>query len=145
MSTAVNEQTQTWKGYVDPSGAQVDSRDAAFAATDVSPEAISTTAKLTLHNGAGVTFTIAVEFSPNTYPFRLIGGEITGSICGAPWKITGGVLGDELRVDARRAGEGSCAETITVVGEFVNPSAYRGTYGFNGTSSSFPHTTIFHG
>ena len=31
MSTAVNEQTQTWKGYVDSSGAQVDSREMTFA------------------------------------------------------------------------------------------------------------------
>jgi hypothetical protein len=45
-----------------------------------------------------------------------------------------------MRYDVR-----SCADTITVVGEFVNPGAYRGTYGFNGTSSSLHHTTMYHG
>jgi hypothetical protein len=139
MSTDVSERTETRQGYVDPSGAQVDSRDEAL----VTPESVSTTTTLTLHNG-GVTFEIEIEMDPNSYPFRLVGGKITSGICGAPWDVTGGHLGEDLRLDAKRAGQGSCANTITVVGEYVNPSAYRGTYGFNGTSSSFPHTTIYH-
>jgi hypothetical protein len=139
MSIDVTEQTQTRQGYIDPSGTQVESRDEAL----VTPEAISTTTRLTLHN-AGVTFEMELQINPNSYPFRLVGGRITSGICGAPWDITGGHLGEDLRLDARRAGEGSCANTITVVGEFVNPGAYRGTYGFNGTSSSFPHTTLYH-
>ena len=38
-----------------------------------------------------------------------------------------------------------CATTITVVGNFDNPSSYIGTYGFNGSSTSFNHHTLFLG
>jgi hypothetical protein len=140
MTTEVEEQAGVWRGYLDPSGRQVESREEAFAA----PEAVTAITKLTLHNGV-VTFEIEAQINPNTYPFVLTGGQITSGICGAPWNITGGYLGDDMRLDAARAGSGSCADTITVVGEFVNPGAYRGTYGFNGTSSSFHHTTMYHG
>jgi hypothetical protein len=135
MSTDVAQRT-----YVDPHGTRVESREQAFAV----PEAVSTTIRLTMHN-SGVTFEIEAEINPNTYPFALTGGQIGADICGAPWKITGGYLGEELRLEAARAGQGPCAETITIVGEFVAPGAYRGTYGFDGTSSSFRHTTIYHG
>ena len=134
MTTDVTEQTEVQRAYYDPSGSQVESREEAFAV----PEAISTKVGLTLHN-AGVTFQIAAEINLGTYPFVLTGGQITSGICGAPWKITGGFLGDDLRLEAEREGEGSCANSIIVVGEFVQPGAYRGTYGFNGTSSSFRH------
>lgn len=138
MSTAVEAQAEVRSGYFNPEGAQVEAREEAFAV----PEAVATTIRLTLHNG-GVTFEVEAQIDPNTYPFRLTGGQITSGICGAPWDITGGYLGDDMRLDAKRAGQGSCADTITVVGEFVHPAAYRGTYGFNGTSSSFRHTTLY--
>lgn len=59
------------------------------------------------------------------------------------WDITGGSIGDQLRLDAERAGQGSRASTITVVGQFQNPPSYRGTYGFEGSPSSVNHTTLY--
>ncbi|MCX4975501.1 MULTISPECIES: hypothetical protein [unclassified Streptomyces] len=124
-------------------GAEVKTRDEAFAAQrDLSAEAVSTDAKLELHNGA-VTFAIEVQYNPNTYPHVVTGGKISSGICGAPWDLTGGFIGETIRLDAKRTGQGSCATTITIVGEFQNPSAYRGTYGFDGASSSFKHTTRY--
>lgn len=140
MSTEVDDRSTLHRTYFDPNGTQVESREEAFAV----PEAVSTTVRLTLHNTA-VTFEIEAEINPNTYPFSLTGGQITSGICGAPWKITGGFFGDDLLLRATREGQGSCATTITVVGEFVRPGAYRGTYGFDGTSSSFRHTTFYRG
>lgn len=140
MSTEVDDRVGAQSTYTDPNGARVESREEAFAV----PEAVSTTVRFTLHNTA-VTFEIEAQINPNTYPFSLTGGQITSGICGAPWNITGGFFGEDLFLQASRAGEGSCAETITVVGEFVRPGAYRGTYGFDGTSNSFRHTTIYRG
>jgi hypothetical protein len=129
--------------YLNAQGAEVKTRDGAFARPmEVSAEAIQTTAKLELHNGQ-VTFAIEVKYNPNTYPHVVTGGQITSGICGAPWNITGGTIGDQLRLDAKRAGQGSCANTITIVGEYQNPPAYRGTYGFEGATSSFKHTTRY--
>ncbi|MES5822761.1 hypothetical protein [Streptomyces sp. RG80] len=126
-------------------GAAVKTWDEAFAARqDVSPEAFATTAKLELHNGSA-TFALEVKYNPNTYPYVVIGGQITSGICGAPWDITGGFMGQTIRIDAKRpVDDGRCARTITIVGEFQNPPAYRGTYGFNGATSSFKHTTVYH-
>jgi hypothetical protein len=140
MSTEVDDRIGAQRTYYDANGAQAESREQAFAV----PEAVSTTVRLTLHNTA-VTFEIEAEINPNTYPFTLTGGQITSGICGAPWKITGGFFGDDLILQATREGQGSCATTITVVGEYVRPGAYRGTYGFDGTSSSFRHTTFYRG
>ncbi|MFI6643573.1 hypothetical protein [Streptomyces sp. NPDC050504] len=131
--------------YLNPQGAEVKTRDEAFAAAqqlDVTAEAVQTEAKLTLHNGT-TTFEMVVKYNPNTYPHVVTGGQITSGICGAPWDITGGFLGEQIRLDAKRAGQGSCANTITIVGEFQNPPAYRGTYGFDGAASSFKHTTRY--
>jgi hypothetical protein len=138
MSTEVEERSRTERAFVDPSGAVVETREQAFP----EPQAVAVTTRLTLHN-SGVTFEIEAQINPNTYPFQLTGGRITSGICGAPWDITGGYYGDDLRLDARRTGDGSCAQTITVVGEYVHPGAYRGTYGFNGASGSFRHTTLY--
>ncbi|MFE0103121.1 hypothetical protein [Streptomyces sp. NPDC059009] len=137
-------QTRAEHRFHNPQGAEVKTRDEAFAtqAVEVSAEAVQTDAKLTLHNGA-VTFEMTVKYNPNTYPFVITGGQITSGICGAPWDITGGSLGNSLRIDAKRAGQGSCANTITIVGQFQNPPSYRGTYGFDGQSSSFNHTTRY--
>jgi len=140
MTNAIDEQVEVRHGYFNPWGTQVESREEAFT----SPEAVTTTVRMTLHNG-GVTFEIEAQISPSSYPFRLTGGQIKSGICGAPWNITGGYLGDDMRLDATRAGDGNCANTISIVGEFVHPAAYRGTYGFDGTSSSFPHATLYHG
>ncbi len=125
--------------FVDPMGAEVSSREESL----VTPQAATVTARLELHNGA-VTFEMDVEYNPNTYPHVITGGQIVSGICGAPWDIVGGYLGDSMRLDAERAGQGSCASTITVVGEYQNPPAYRGTYGFDGATSWVHHTTRYH-
>ncbi len=124
--------------YVNASGAEVKSREEAL----VSPQAVAVTANLELNNG-NVTFAMQVQYNPNTYPFVITGGTISSGICGAPWDITSGYLGDTMRLDATRKGSGSCADTITVVGEYQNPPSYRGTYGFNGATSPFKHTTRY--
>jgi len=129
--------------FHNPQGAEVKTRDEAFAAQrDVSAQAVTTDCKLELHNGA-VTFVIEAKYNPNTYPHVVTGGQITSGICGQPWDLTGGFIGDTIRLDAKRAGQGPCATTITIVGEYQNPPAYRGTYGFDGASSSFQHTTRY--
>ena len=123
-------------------GAEVKTRDEAFAGQqEVSPEAVSTTARLELHNGATVTWELEVKYNPNTHPYVVLGGQITGTIAGPPWNITGGFIGDTIRLDAKRH-DGTA--TVTIVGEYQNPPAYRGTYGFNGATSSFKHTTVYH-
>lgn len=146
MTTQARKQkdrTRAEHHFYNPQGAQVKTRDEAFAAPmDVTAEAVSTECKLTLHNGQ-VTFALTVKYNPNTYPYVVTGGQITSGICGAPWNITGGFFGPTIRLDAKRAGQGSCADTITVVGEFQSPAGYRGTYGFNGATSSFKHTTLY--
>jgi hypothetical protein len=124
----------------DATGAPADSH----AEAAVSPQATSRTACLELHNG-NVTFVIEVEFDPNTYPYVITGGTITSGICGAPWDVTGGSMGPQLRLTARRTGSGSCADTFTAVGEYQVPPSWRGTYGFGGGSTSFTHTTVFRG
>ncbi|SDK87489.1 hypothetical protein [Streptomyces indicus] len=130
--------------FFNPQGAEVKTRDEAFASMqqDVGAEAATTTCKLTLHNGQ-ITFALEVLYNPNTYPHVVTGGQITSGICGAPWDITSGFIGESLRLDAKRAGQGSCASTLTIVGEYQNPPAFRGTYGFDGATSSFKHTTRY--
>jgi hypothetical protein len=146
MSTQARRQKGQSRGehrFHNPQGAEVKTRDEAFAAQqDMSAEAVSVDCKLELNNGA-VTFAITAKVNPNTHPYVVTGGQITSGICGAPWDITGGFIGDTIRIDAKRTGQGSCANTITVVGEYQNPPAYRGTYGFDGATSSFKHTTRY--
>jgi len=137
--------TQEEVQFFDPSGNPVESREAALEAAVVEPAAVPRTACLELNNGTAVTFTINVNFNPNTFPFLITGGTITGTICGAPWAVTGGSMSNSLRIDARRQGSGSCANTIIIVGFFQNPPSWRGTYGFDGLSTSFQHTTLFKG
>lgn len=130
----------TSQRFLDATAAEVKTQEAAAAA----PQAGSATACLELRNGV-VSFIIEVNVDPNTYPFVISGGTIKSGICGAPWNVTGGFLGTNLRVNATRQGTGSCANTIIVVGEQQFPPSWRGTYGFDGQSSSFKHSTLFHG
>jgi len=115
------------------------------AAPDVGARAATSQACLTLHNGPGTTFQIRVTFNPNTYPYAVTGGSISGTICGSPnWAVTGGSIGNSLVINARRTSGGAgCANTVTIVGNFRNPPSYAGTYGFDGASTSFPHSTLF--
>ncbi|MEW9551915.1 hypothetical protein [Nonomuraea sp. NPDC050783] len=59
-------------------------------------------------------------------------------------RTTNLTTGRIIAVDATRKGQGGCADAVTVVGEQQDPLSWRGTYGFDGTASSFRHTTIFH-
>lgn len=107
--------------------------------------AASALACLELHRSDG-TWAIQVSFNPNTYPFTITGGSITGTICGSPnWTVTGGTLGSSLTLNATYTGAGSCAQSATIVGNFASPAAYSGTYGFNGNSSLIEHKILFKG
>ncbi|GIH74714.1 hypothetical protein [Planobispora longispora] len=123
----------------DASGSQVES----FADSVAAPKAATMNAYVELRNGM-VSFIIDLEVDPNTYPFQIVGGTIKSGICGAPWNVTGGRFGNDLYLEAVRKGQGSCAGSIIIVGERQDPDSWRGTYGFDGTSASFRHTTIFH-
>jgi hypothetical protein len=120
------------------------------------------TACLELHGtgqGGSVVFTIQLMVNPNTYPFLVLGGFIGGDICNTPatlWKVTSGSFGPTLLIQAKRGPPvntpnaplvvgSSCALTMTAVGFFQAPDSYAGTYGFNGSSSDFSHTTLFKG
>jgi hypothetical protein len=132
-----------------PAGAQVDSHGNVVApgaaSAFIAPLPPPTTACLQLHLG-GVVFNFNVMLNPNAYPFPISGGTITGSICGAPWTVTGGSLGSALHITGHKNPPvGGCASTINVVGNYNAPSAYIGTYGFNGSSTMFSHHTLFLG
>ena len=115
------------------------------AAPSIAALPVATTACLQLHLGA-VVFNFNVTLNPNAYPFPITGGTITGSICGAPWTVTGGSLGTALHINGHKSPPVSgCASTISVVGNFNAPDAYIGTYGFSGSSTMFSHHTLFLG
>ena len=108
---------------------------------------VSKSACLELHNGPGVTWNITVTFDPNSAAFTVTGGSIKGTICGSPnWKVTGGFLRPTLKITAQQTPPaGPCASSVTIVGNYQNPPSYKGTYGFNGSSTMFSHTTLFLG
>jgi hypothetical protein len=117
--------------------------------TGVAPLAVApapvSRACLQLNLGAAI-FNFNVTINPDVYPYTITGGTITGSICGAPWAVTGGSLSNSLIMHGQKSPPvAGCATTITVVGNFDNPSSYIGTYGFNGSSTSFNHHTLFLG
>jgi hypothetical protein len=68
-----------------------------FAA--VGPPAIvppaTSTACLQLYIDTAV-FNFNVTLDPDVYPYTITGGTITGSICGAPWTVTGGSCRNKL-------------------------------------------------
>jgi hypothetical protein len=92
------------------------------------------------------TWKIEVNFNPATYPFTITSGTIKGTICQAStWSVTGTSMGGTLKINATRPAGGGCASKVTIVGNFQNPPSYKGTYGFDGASTPFPHTTLFLG
>src|SRR5262249_31320794 len=104
----------------DPSGHKLGEAEAKAAAPTATAKAC-----LQLYNGPAVDFRINITYNPNSYPFVITGGSISGTICGSPnWVVTGGSMGQTLTLTGRRTGSGSCAETITVVGHYQNPSSY---------------------
>ena len=91
-------------------------------------------------------FNFNVTINPNAYPYPITGGTITGSICGAPWQVTGGSLGNNLTIIGHKSPPvAGCASSINVVGNFNAPAGYVGTYGFNGSSTMFNQHTLFLG
>lgn len=111
-----------------------------------SDKAVGATACFQLHNGAGVTWYIDAKINVNAYPFVITGGLIKGTICNSPnWALTGGSVGAALTINGMHTGIGPCAATTTIVGNYGPPSAYTGTYGFNGLSTPFRHRTLFLG
>jgi hypothetical protein len=104
----------------------------------------TSTACLQLYIDTAV-FNFNVTLDPDVYPYTITGGTITGSICGAPWTVTGGSLGTNLSIKGQRAPVPSCSSTISVIGKFDVPDSYIGTYGFDGSSNSFNHHTLFLG
>jgi hypothetical protein len=110
----------------------------------LAPTASPATACLQLHLGSTV-FNFNVNINADVYPYPITGGTITGNICQAPWQVTAGSLGNALTIHGQRTPVAGCASTISVVGNFDNPSSYIGTYGFNGSSTSFSHHTLFLG
>ena len=98
----------------------------------------------TLYNGPTVKWQISVTFNPNTYPFVITGGTIKGTICGSPkGVVTGGSFGPNLVIHGTLDGGAGCAATVTIVGHYQDPSSYAGTYGFDGSSTEFSHTTLY--
>lgn len=99
---------------------------------------------LTLYNGPTVTWQINITFDPNN--LAITGGSIKGTICDSPdWTVTSGSMaGGALVLHATRTGGGgACSTTVTIVGTFQSPPSYKGTYGFNGSSTQFSHTTLY--
>lgn len=114
------------------------------AAPMVTAAPASAKACLTLHGPGGAVFPIDITYNPQSYPFAITGGTIKGTICDAPnWTLTGGSFGTTLTLNGKHTGSGACASTITVVGNYQSPGCYTGTYGFNGQSNSFQHTSVY--
>ncbi len=122
------------------SSGRVGAERAAPIALTISPA----TACLQLHLGSTV-FNFNMTINADVYPYAITGGSITGSICQAPWTVTGGSLGNNLVINGQRTPVSGWATTIAVVGNYNNPSSYIGTYGFDGSSTMFDHHTLFLG
>ncbi|HWT02188.1 MAG TPA: hypothetical protein VN256_18195 [Pyrinomonadaceae bacterium] len=133
--------------FFDAKGGAAETKQAALA---IIPGAAPQTrrAYFELHySGGGVIFEIEVLFNPTTYPFAITGGTIKGSICGSPsWVVTGGSIGPTLQINGSNVCPSpNCASSITVVGKCQCTPSYIGTYGFNGSSNMFKHSTLFLG
>jgi hypothetical protein len=132
--------------FFDPRGGAAASKQAALA---LPPAAAATRrAYFELHfAGGGIPFEIEVLFNPSSYPFVITGGTIKGSICNSPtWVVTGGSIGPTLQINGSNVCPSpSCASTISIVGKCQCTPSYIGTYGFNGSSTMFNHSTLFLG
>jgi len=133
--------------FFDPRGGVAATKQAAFAAA---PAAAAATrrAYFELHFAEGGTiFEIEVHFNPTSYPFVITGGTIKGSICNSPaWVVTGGSIGPSLRITGSNVCPSpDCASSISIVGKCQCTPSYIGTYGFDGSSTMFKHSTLFLG
>jgi hypothetical protein len=115
---------------------------------------------LSAPNRVAPIFAIQLSVRPDTYPFVVVGGTISGEICstiGMRWAVTEGSFGTELALHAeltplavviaeRVAVLGDCAsKTIDISGVFQGPDSYAGPYGFDNASYEFSHVTLFKG
>jgi hypothetical protein len=133
--------------FFDPRGGAVATKQAALAPV---PAAAAATrrAYFELHfAGGGTIFEIEVLFDPTSYPFVITGGTIKGSICNSPtWVVTGGSIGPALQINGSNVcPTPNCASSISIVGKCQCTPSYIGTYGFNGSSTMFNHSTLFLG
>ncbi|QEG42253.1 hypothetical protein [Roseimaritima ulvae] len=92
---------------------------------------------------------IEVIFDPRVYPYKVLDGKISGSICDSPhWKITEGEIGPGLRIKAENTNSTpNCSTDVVIIGSAVQPAGYTGTYMFNvnGSAYGFKHSTLFIG
>jgi hypothetical protein len=91
---------------------------------------------------------IEVVFDPRVYPYKVLGGEIRGSISGGRAKITEGTFGPGLMLKAQEnTGTPHSYSDVVILGAAVHPSGYTGTYDFsvNGSANGFKHTTLLIG
>lgn len=135
------------KGFFNAQGGAVPTKQAAQAA--VAATLTTRRAYFELHYaGGGVIFEIEVLFNPS-FPFAITGGTIKGSICNSPtWVVTGGSMGPggALTINGSNVCPSTnCASSIIIKGICQCPPSYTGTYGFNGSSGPFGHTTLFLG
>lgn len=97
-------------------------------------------------NNTGGTWFVNATIDLNAYPYAIVGGSISGTICDSPnWALTGGSVGSSITVNGSHTGPGACAATVTVIAPFGAPAGYTGTYGFNGANNSFTHRSLFLG
>jgi hypothetical protein len=132
--------------FFDSRGGVAATRQEAIAA--VAAAAATRRAYFELHSvGGGAIFEIEVLFNPTSYPFVITGGTIKGNICNSPtWVVTGGSIGPSVRIDGSNVCPGpNCASSISIVGKCQCTPSYVGTYGFDGSSTSFKHSTLFLG
>jgi len=138
----------------DASGSLVETEEAAREAMVGAAQAAvaARTSCWELINGA-VRFVIELELFPAFFGFFIVGGTIKSGICGAPWRVIGGwvgnnagagPLGRSARINAVRQGTGGCANSIVIEGEpLAIIPGFQGTYQFDGHGTTFPHTTIW--
>ena len=133
--------------FFNPRGGAVATKQAGLAAM-AAAAAATRRAYFELHfAGGGVIFEIEVLFNPTSHPFAITGGTIKGSICNSPtWVVTGGSIGQSLQINGSNVCPSpSCASSITIIGKCECTPSYIGTYGFDGSSTMFNHSTLFLG
>jgi hypothetical protein len=108
-------------------------------------------ARFVLYQETAKNFKWEIEalFDPRVYPYRVVGGKITGTICGSPhWEVEEGIFGTGLLIKAKRTTPvPQCSEFVVITGSSVSPAGYTGTYSFTplGSAFGFKHNTLFLG
>ena len=137
--------------HVTPDGEIV--ADATYGDLDLSgvieslPEGRSVTFCMNSTSIYGIDWFWELEGVRNGMQVDIVGGNITGTICGSGgWDVTGGTItATSMTMSAQYVGGGSCATPLNLIGS-RNPPAPRvwsGTYGWYGSNNDFPHDTEF--